>query len=99
MTTKAPCPKCGAPCNRTVNMRGGEYGWSTTDEQRADYKFDRDVLLRAVADRAHSSANDGESAPDYRFLNVHINSASERYGITLSIEERKRIEKMIQKGR
>lgn len=33
------CPKCGAPCNRTVNMRGGDYGWSTSDEERAVYKY------------------------------------------------------------
>lgn len=34
-----PCPKCGAPCHRTVNMRGGDWGWSTTDEQRAEYEY------------------------------------------------------------
>jgi hypothetical protein len=34
------CPKCGAPAKRTVNMRGGDYGWSTTDEERADYKYE-----------------------------------------------------------
>jgi len=33
------CPKCGAPCKRTVNMRGGDYGWSTSDEERADYRY------------------------------------------------------------
>ncbi len=33
------CPKCGAPCTRTVNMRGGDHGWSTTDEERAEYKY------------------------------------------------------------
>ena len=39
MTNKASCPKCGAPCARTVNIRGDDNGWSTTNEQRADYKF------------------------------------------------------------
>lgn len=40
------CPKCGAPCTRTVLMRGGENGWSTTDEERAEYRY------------AHSRAQD-----------------------------------------
>lgn len=80
-------------------MRGGEHGWGTTDEERADYKFDRKIILLAIADRAYSSANDGESAPDYRFIGTHINSACKRYGITLSETERKQVEKMIQEGK
>jgi hypothetical protein len=35
----AVCPKCGAPCKRTVNIRGGDWGWSTTDEERAVYRY------------------------------------------------------------
>jgi hypothetical protein len=35
----AECPKCGAPCDTFVHMRGGDYGWGTTDLERTDYKY------------------------------------------------------------
>jgi hypothetical protein len=35
----AKCPTCGAPCDTFVHMRGGDYGWSTTDLERTDYKY------------------------------------------------------------
>ena len=34
-----PCPECGAPCNTYVRMRGGDYGWGTTDEERTKYAY------------------------------------------------------------
>jgi hypothetical protein len=33
------CPLCKAPSVRTVNPRGGEWGWGTTDEERATYRY------------------------------------------------------------
>jgi hypothetical protein len=33
------CPTCKAPSVRTVNPRGGEWGWGTTDEERATYRY------------------------------------------------------------
>lgn len=33
------CPKCGAPCKRTVHERGGDWGWGTSEEQRATYRY------------------------------------------------------------
>jgi hypothetical protein len=35
----AQCPTCGAPCSTTVNERGGENGWSTTDAERTVYHY------------------------------------------------------------
>lgn len=37
--TKEPCPKCGAPCNTTVGMRGGDHGWGTSDKEHTVYRF------------------------------------------------------------
>lgn len=34
-----PCPTCSAPCEITVNPRGGEYGWGTTDAERTTYRY------------------------------------------------------------
>lgn len=34
-----PCPTCSAPCETTVNPRGGEYGWGTTDAERTTYRY------------------------------------------------------------
>lgn len=48
------CPKCGAPCNATVHMRGGEYGWGTSDLERTTYRYatpssvESDLLLQAL---------------------------------------------------
>jgi hypothetical protein len=36
----AQCPTCKAPCTTTVNMRGGEYGWGTTDAERTVYRYE-----------------------------------------------------------
>lgn len=33
------CPQCKAPCTRSVNAPSGEWGWGTTDEQRAEYAY------------------------------------------------------------
>lgn len=41
------CPSCGAPCQREVMIRGGDYGWSTTDEQRARYTYAPPALTAA----------------------------------------------------
>jgi hypothetical protein len=41
VSTDALCPRCGAPCQRTVHARSGDWGWGTTDEQRATYEFRR----------------------------------------------------------
>ena len=35
----ATCPTCEAPCTTTVNMRGGEHGWGTTDLERTVYHY------------------------------------------------------------
>lgn len=34
-----PCPTCKAPCVTTVNMRGGDYGWGTSDAERTVYQY------------------------------------------------------------
>lgn len=36
---KTKCPNCGAPCETTVNMRGGEHGWGTSDLERTVYRY------------------------------------------------------------
>lgn len=35
----AQCPTCKAPCTTKVNMRGGDYGWGTTDAERTVYRY------------------------------------------------------------
>jgi hypothetical protein len=59
---------------------------------------DRKTILRAVADRAHSNANDGESAPDYRWMDSYIDEACNRYSVTLTPEERRNVERMVRNG-
>lgn len=74
-----PCPRCKAPCHRTVEMRGGDYGWSTSDEERATYRHATqppavgvDVseetvrrIARAVADWASVA---GDPEPDAEMM-------------------------------
>ena len=59
---------------------------------------DRNTILRAVADRAHALANDGESAPDYRWMQTYIDNAAQRYKITLTDAEYKQVERMVRNG-
>lgn len=59
---------------------------------------DRDILLRAIADRAYALANDGESAPDYRWMNQYINAAAVRYKAVLTSEERQQVARMVKNG-
>lgn len=40
-----PCPYCKAPCSTVVNIRGGEHGWATSDEQRTEYTYAPPVHL------------------------------------------------------
>lgn len=56
---------------------------------------DRGTLLLAVADRAHRLANDGESAPDYRWMDQYIDSAADRYKVVLSKSEREAVVKNV----
>lgn len=71
------CPNCGAPCTRTVNMRGGEYGWGTSDEERADYRYAAPALPAPgeavptrdqVRDLIHRAYNQGTWGKGYSEL-------------------------------
>jgi hypothetical protein len=71
----ATCPTCKAPCTTTVNMRGGEHGWGTTDLERTVYHY-------APAQAADSVLED---AARYRWLVAHCRSTAEHWGGRWSI--------------
>lgn len=37
--SRSVCPTCGAPCDTDINMRGGDYGWGTSDLERTTYRY------------------------------------------------------------
>lgn len=57
--------------------------------------MDRNTVLRAVADRAHALANDGESAPDYRWMGQYIDAAAKRYDVQLTHTEQAHVATLV----
>ena len=57
--------------------------------------MNRETILLAVADRAYHLANDGESAPDYRWMDQYIDSAADRYKVVLTAQERKDVAQIV----
>jgi hypothetical protein len=56
---------------------------------------ERKTILLAVADYAHSLANDGECAPDYRWMDQYVDTAAKRYKVALTTKERQQIEREV----
>lgn len=76
----ATCPTCEAPCTTTVNMRGGEHGWGTTDLERTVYHY-------APAQAADSVLEDAArldwlllriSGAEFRRIGVHYSGNASR---------------------
>lgn len=57
--------------------------------------MDRQMLLRIVADRVWDIANDGESRPDYRWMDQYIDEVCDRYKVKLTSAEKQQVDALV----
>ena len=85
--------------DKQIREIGGTPGWDFKDRDEIITAFnnqmERSFQIQAVADYTYHLLNDGESAPDYRMIEVDINHAAIRYNISLSEVEKEMIMKMV----